>query len=163
MRILLECGGWTPLWMCACFLRTKNPSIQSGVQPPHSKSLLAAKRHWPQMFRYRSKHRRRQKQQGPYQKNGAKENESEGHGVRAQRPDCIGRRLLGRQAAGERNRGDDRNETTEQHHKAARNVPLYAVRRGWGRVVLRFVKAIRVPEPREAGAIVGRGRGELVE
>src|SRR5207244_4329774 len=124
---------------------------------------LAAKRHWPQMFRYRSKHSRRQKQQSPYQKNRAKENESESYGVGAQRPDRVGRGLLGRQAAGERNRGDDRNETAEQHHQAAGNVPLDAVRRGWGRVVLRFVKAIRVPEPREAGAIVGRGRGELVE
>src|SRR5262249_19718163 len=36
---ILECGGWTPLWMfwfASAVLN--NQKIQSGVQPPHSKS-----------------------------------------------------------------------------------------------------------------------------
>src|SRR5436190_3721171 len=39
----LECGGSTPLWMCATMLRAGyRPPIQSGVEPPHSKSCAGA-------------------------------------------------------------------------------------------------------------------------
>jgi hypothetical protein len=34
----LECGGWTPIWILWGLARFQNPKIQSGVEPPHSKT-----------------------------------------------------------------------------------------------------------------------------
>src|SRR4051794_20432622 len=44
---LLECGGFTPLWMFDAAFRNAPPLIQSDVQPPHSKGAWRASRRKP--------------------------------------------------------------------------------------------------------------------
>ena len=73
------------------------------------------------------------------------------------------RRLFGRQAAGQGDRGDDRDEAAEEHHQAGGDVPVGACRRRRRRVVRRLVEAPGVAKALEARAVVGGGRAELVE
>src|SRR5262245_54331862 len=35
----LECGGSTPIWIFGCLDYGRFPTIQSGVEPPHSKTV----------------------------------------------------------------------------------------------------------------------------
>src|SRR5436190_4140854 len=42
LLLILECGGWTPLWIGTRSVQ----AIQSGVQPPHSKSVVTLHLAW---------------------------------------------------------------------------------------------------------------------
>ena len=63
-------------------------------------------------------------------------------------PTVNGSRLLRRQAAGQRHRGDDRDETAEEHHQSGRDVPVRTVQgRRRRRCAARSLKPQVSPSP----------------
>ena len=78
-------------------------------------------------------------------------------------PTVDGRGLLRRQACREGDRRDDRHEAADQHDQARGNVQRNTGGGGRRGVVLGLVESPRVRQALKAGAVVGRGRTELIQ
>src|SRR5436309_2130729 len=115
------------------------------------------------MFGHRAQDRRGQKQQRAHQQDGSQKDETKSGGVGAH--GSRGKRswLLGRQTSRNRQRSDNGDEATDQHHQTGGDVPVRAEGRGGRGIVFGLVETPRVGKSLEAGPIIGGRRTKLVK